>query len=224
MAEDYDGSRTTGFASPASDSLEGPIDLSEILDLRRPHRYPVRVRGDALTERGIRHGDILIADAAAPPAAGRVVIAMVHGEVLVCQLRQRHGTWWLQTNPHNGDPWHSGQRAARIEPTSDTRDLIREAVRMLRPLWRGGFRYFKAGVILNDLVPAARQPGMLFASRDAMQSARVMAAMDAVNARYGRGALRPISTGIERSWGSRQSRLSPRYTTQASEMLEAVAW
>ena len=44
MARDYDGGNTTGFVSPAGDSLEGPIDLSEILDLRRTHRYPVRVK------------------------------------------------------------------------------------------------------------------------------------------------------------------------------------
>lgn len=92
----YDGGNTTGFVSPASDALEGPIDLSDVLDLRRPHRYPVRVKGDALIERGIRHGDILIADAAAAPAAGRVVIAMVHGDVLVCQLAWRDGQWWLR--------------------------------------------------------------------------------------------------------------------------------
>lgn len=92
----YDGGNTTGFVSPAGDSLEGPIDLSDVLDLRRPHRYPVRVKGDALIERGIRHGDILIADAAAAPAAGRVVIAMVHGDVLVCQLAWRDDQWWLQ--------------------------------------------------------------------------------------------------------------------------------
>ncbi len=95
-ADSYNGGNTTGFVSPASDSLEGPIDLSDILDLRRPHRYPVRVKGDALTERGIRHGDILIADAAAPPEAGRVVIAMVHGDVLVCQLAHKSGHWWLK--------------------------------------------------------------------------------------------------------------------------------
>ena len=93
---EYNGGNTTGFVSPASDSLEGPIDLSEILDLRRPHRYPVRVKGDALVDRGIREGDILIADAAAPPASGRVVIAMVHGDVLVCQLTFRLGAWWLR--------------------------------------------------------------------------------------------------------------------------------
>ena len=95
-ARRYDGGNTTGFVSPASDSLEGPIDLSDILDLRRPHRYPVRVKGDALVERGIRHGDILIADAAAPPTAGNVVIAMVRGDVLVCQLANKDGFWWLK--------------------------------------------------------------------------------------------------------------------------------
>lgn len=95
-ARQYDGGNTTGFVSPASDNLEGPIDLSDILDLRRPHRYPVRVKGDALVERGIRHGDILIADAAAPPTAGKVVIAMVRGDVLVCQLAHKGGFWWLK--------------------------------------------------------------------------------------------------------------------------------
>ena len=92
----YDGSNTTGFVSPAGDAIEGPIDLSHILDLRRPNRYPVRVSGDALRERGIHPGDILIADAAAMPAAGRVVIAMVFGDVLVCQLTYRRGQWWLK--------------------------------------------------------------------------------------------------------------------------------
>ena len=104
VARDYDGGNTTRFVSPAGDSLEGPIDLSEILDLRRPHRYPVRVKGDALAERGIQHGDILIADAAATPAAGRVVIAMIHGDVLVCQLAYRHGQWWLRPSGAGKEP------------------------------------------------------------------------------------------------------------------------
>ena len=36
---------------------------------------------------------------------------------------------------------------------------------MLRPLWRGGHRYFKAGVVLNDLVPMQEPPRMLFVTR-----------------------------------------------------------
>ena len=59
---------------------------------------------DALAERGIQHGDILIADAAAAPTSGRVVIAMVHGDVLVCQLMRRHGQWWLHPSGAGKEP------------------------------------------------------------------------------------------------------------------------
>ncbi len=38
--DEYDGSNATGFVSPAGDALEGPVDLAEDLDLRRPNRYP----------------------------------------------------------------------------------------------------------------------------------------------------------------------------------------
>jgi DNA polymerase V len=62
-----------------SDSIEWPIDLTDILDMRRPSRYSVCVAGDALTTRGILHGDILIADAATPPLSGRVAIVMLAG-------------------------------------------------------------------------------------------------------------------------------------------------
>ena len=101
---DYDGSGTTGFVSPASDDLEGPIDLAEVLDLRRPSRYPVRVWGEALRERGILPGDILIADAAAAPKSGRVCVAFVHGEVLVATLAFRGGEWWLRPSAEGRAP------------------------------------------------------------------------------------------------------------------------
>ncbi len=52
---------------------------------------------------------------------------------------------------------------------------------------------------MNDLVREAEQPLMLFATRDPIRSAKVMAAMDTVNARYGRGTIRPLSTGIKES-------------------------
>lgn len=92
----YDGSNTTGFVSPAADTMEGPIDLAALLDLRRPHRYPVRVVGEALVDRGIYPGDVLIADTAAPPKHGQVAIVMLHDEVWLAQLAYRGGQWWMR--------------------------------------------------------------------------------------------------------------------------------
>lgn len=100
----YTGAETTGFVSPAGDHIEGPIDLSQILDLRRPHRFPVRVLGEALVERGILPGDILITDTAAEPRHGSVAIIMVGGEVLVAQLAFRRGQWWLRPGKRDQPP------------------------------------------------------------------------------------------------------------------------
>ena len=92
----YDGSNTTGFVSPAADALEGPVDLAALLDLRRPHRYPVRVLGEALVDRGIYPGDVLIADTATAPTHGRIAIVMLHGEVWVAQIAFRNRQWWMR--------------------------------------------------------------------------------------------------------------------------------
>ena len=51
-----------------------------------------------------------------------------------------------------------------------------------------------------------------------------MQALDAVNARYGRGTLHPLATGIARPWATRHDRLSQRYTTRIEEILVATAW
>lgn len=55
---------TTGFPSLTTIYLEAVISLAEILDLRRPSRYPVRVGRGALPSRGIAKKDILVVDCA----------------------------------------------------------------------------------------------------------------------------------------------------------------
>ena len=91
----YQGDDTTGFQSPAQDYIEPVIDLAKLLDLRRPGLYPVRVNGHELRARGIHHGDILIANAAAEPASGKVCVAFLHGEVILATLTRDEDTWWL---------------------------------------------------------------------------------------------------------------------------------
>lgn len=92
----YQGDDTTGFQSPAQDHIEPVIDLAALLDLRRPGLYPVRVKGNELRARGIHAGDILIANAAAEPVAGKVCIAILHGEAILATLTRHDDTWWLR--------------------------------------------------------------------------------------------------------------------------------
>lgn len=109
---DYAGDRTTGFASPAADAVEGPIDLSQILDLRKPSRYPVKVRGATFTARSILDGDVLIVDTAIPAKSGDLVIASNNGAAILAELRAKSGSWWLISGNDSHEP-------ILIDPTQD---------------------------------------------------------------------------------------------------------
>lgn len=108
----YAGDRTTGFASPAADAVEGPIDLSEVLDLRRPSRYPVRVRGATFAARGILDGDVLIADTAAQAKGGDLVVASASGTAILAELKAGKGQWWLISGDNSHAP-------IRVDPAQD---------------------------------------------------------------------------------------------------------
>ena len=120
----YSGAETTGFQSPAQDHIEHVIDLARVLDLQKPGIYPVRVSGQAFAERGIKDGDILIANTAARPAHGKVAVAVLQGSFRLATLERRNGSWFLRP---------SGSKEAL--PVSDDAEvwavvagLIREAV------------------------------------------------------------------------------------------------
>lgn len=131
---------------------------------------------------------------------------------------------FMRTNEFNGDPWYSNQAAFDVEPTADAFALIGAATRAARGLWRNGYRYAKAGVVLIDLYKPDELPiGDLFASRDPEKSKALMTALDAVNSRFGRGTLRPGAVAREAGWSMRRSSLSPCYTTRLSDLLAVKA-
>jgi DNA polymerase V len=115
---------------------------------------------------------------------------------------------------------HHGQRGTRLVPmTADTRELIGAALRCVEAAWPGerGCRYVKAGVLLDDLCRPEDAPRSLFAAPPA-EGPALMAAMDRINAKYGRGTVFPAAMGIERSWKLRAAYHSPRYTTRVEEL------
>lgn len=130
---------------------------------------------------------------------------------------------FVRTIEFNKDPKYANQSTFGIEPTMDTLMLIRDALRAARRLWRPGFRYAKAGIVLIDLLPAEKMPETLFSSIDPERSARLMGAMDTINERYGRRTVVPGRAGVAQRWSMRRQRLSPRYTTDVYGILEAYA-
>ena len=103
--------------------------------------------------------------------------------------------------------------------TSDTRRLIAVATTLTERLYQAGLRYRKAGILLPFLERQDAAPRSLFEQQDPRGN-KLMAAMDAITAAHGRGAIRIAAQGIAtgRGWEMIQRRRSPRYTTCIDEL------
>jgi DNA polymerase V len=142
---------------------------------------------------------------------------------------------FIRTSPfRENDRQHSPCTTVPMRPTADSRKIVQAACDAARSMFRPGFNYAKAGVMLMDLQEAQAQGDQgeldLF-GMDGDEAARerrrpaLMAAMDALNRRFGRGAVRVGSTATAfatdsgaASWSVRQDRRTPRYTTRWEEM------
>jgi DNA polymerase V len=133
---------------------------------------------------------------------------------------------FVQTNRfRQQDPQYSnGVTVPLIEPTDDNRILAGAALQGLSTIFREGYQYKKAGVMLMDLAPNTIRQGSLFdAPRLTENSARVMAAFDAINQRFGRDCVRLGSAGLAPRWAMRAENKTPCYTTRWDELPKAHA-
>ncbi|WP_299592486.1 Y-family DNA polymerase [uncultured Tateyamaria sp.] len=128
----------------------------------------------------------------------------------------------FHTNKHRPDrPQWSAARSTKLTPmSSDTFDLVDAARRCARAGWpKDGkpYAFTKAGVLLDDLLPTSDRPLTLF---DTMRpkSAQLMAALDAVNERFGKKTMVLASEGTSRAWDLRATHRSPRYTTRINDL------
>jgi DNA polymerase V len=134
---------------------------------------------------------------------------------------------FIRTSPfREKDPQYS--RSASIplpSPTSDSAHITQAANAIVKRLYKSGFKYAKAGVMLMDLQPATRQQLTLDLDADMPENRiRLMQAMDQINRRYGRGSLVLGSAGgigAQPVWGMKQERKSPAYTTDWAGLASA---
>jgi DNA polymerase V len=147
---------------------------------------------------------------------------------------------FIRTSPFRADDLqYSGSTTVPlVRPTADSAELVASALTGLRCIYRKGYRYAKAGVMLVELQSQCLQQFELdWDAQDAelpisgtvhlvnavlpRDRTQLMTAMDEVNRRYGRGSLQLASAGVgaaPRSWSMKQERKTPRYTTEWDEM------
>ena len=146
------------------------------------------------------------------------------------KLRRQHGVAgrvgiWLETNRHRlqDAQYHPSATLALAVPSDDTAVLTRAARTLLHHLFREGYRYVKAGVMLLELGDRGVEQGQLFAATpsasDPARSA-LMATLDQVNAKWGNGTLGIGSAGLQqpRRWAMKRGTMTPAYTTRWSDL------
>ena len=84
--QDIPSANATGFGAPTDDYMERGIDLNEQLVRNKPATFFMRVCGNSMINAGIFDGDIVIVDRSIKPKSGRVVIAVLDGEMLIRRL------------------------------------------------------------------------------------------------------------------------------------------
>ena len=131
-------------------------------------------------------------------------------------------TVFLMTNRFTEEPQYANSVTMPLPvATQDTAELIRYALRGVEQVFREGYRYQKAGVILTALVPAHQIQAHLFDQHDRERSQKLMAAIDMINTEWGSGTIRYAAMGLRPAWIMRCSRRSPRYTTRWEELAVA---
>ncbi len=127
-------------------------------------------------------------------------------------------------------PFRDGPRFSKsvvvplVRPSADTSELANAAVMGLRSIYAPGFQLAKAGVMLLDLVPDTFVQGELdweAPLNDQRDRVKLMHAMDQVNDRFGKRTILLGSSGFTQgtdTWGMRQVRRTPCYTTRWNEV------
>lgn len=103
-------------------------------------------------------------------------------------------------------------------PTDDVRLLTKAAVDALERVYRSGFKYSKAEVMLLNLCQPGEYTDDLFAVSQPAEATRVMAVLDEINGRWGRGTLRSASVPGNPDWGMRREMMSQSFTTRLDQL------
>lgn len=105
-------------------------------------------------------------------------------------------------------------------PTNSSIDIIKYAQEGLKAIYKPGYHYKKAGVIVMGLTPKNQKQLSLFTESN-LKHEPLMQIVDRLNKAYGNNKIKFGSQSLGRQWKMKQERLSPRYTTNINEIIKA---
>jgi DNA polymerase V len=130
---------------------------------------------------------------------------------------------FLHTNKfHTNKPQYNSSRTIQLPvATNSTSELIHYALRALSLIYREGFEYKKAGVIVMGIVPANGVQLNLFDSIDRARQEVITTVTDSLNSRKGKNTVIVAEQNFpakNTTWKMERGHLSPCYTTKWDEL------
>ena len=101
-------------------------------------------------------------------------------------------------------------------------DLSKFATMGLEKIYRQGYKYKKAGVVIMDFVPEANFQLTLFENRNPKHNL-LMKAVDKMNTHYSQDLIRLACQSPGKTWKMHQDHISKRYTTNINDIIRVKA-
>lgn len=128
-------------------------------------------------------------------------------------------TVFIQTGRFSSGPQYANSAMVEmIYPTDSTQELLQTAWEALERIFRKGFDYRRAGVMLSGFIPSDEVTRRLFDSETLEKYRRLMPVVDAINRKYGRDTIRWARAKQDGRWKTKAARCSPKYTTRLSDI------
>ena len=220
------------------------LGITTALDLANASPRAIREQFSVVLERTVRelNGESCIELEEIPPTKKQIVCSRSFGvkvtqfELLreaVCEYATRATeklrkeqqqakvlTVFIRTSPFkDNEPQYSNSASGELLiPSCDTRDFIELANHLLKRIWKDGFRYAKAGVMLSDFYdPGMFQPGLFDDVSTRSNSQQLMSVLDTIN-QSGAGKVFFAGQGTKKDWSMKREYLSPAYTTRWDQL------
>lgn len=220
------------------------LGITTALDLANASPRAIRDQFSVVLERTVRelNGESCIELEEIPPTKKQIICSRSFGakvtqfELLreaVCEYATRATeklrkeqqqakvlTVFIRTSPFkDNEPQYSNSASGELLiPSCDTRDFIELANHLLKRIWKDGFRYAKAGVMLSDFYePSMFQPGLFDDVSTRSNSQQLMSVLDSIN-QSGAGKVFFAGQGTKKDWSMKREHLSPAYTTRWDQL------
>ena len=128
---------------------------------------------------------------------------------------------FISTNPFRKDlKQYSNSMMSRFTvATNDTGEIIKYIRSIFDKIYKSGYQYKRAGVILSGIIPEYQVQENLFDEVDRFKSKKIMNTIDGINKKMGRDVIRYAIQGYSKKWKLKQQCLSPCYTTRWKDLL-----